>query len=101
MIKRPATQFSKLSGLLLERSPWQVPFWAAVYLAVAAILQFHFVSVPYDADTAYHVAVGRLIRTTVSFMLFRGPLSAGWQIIMPTRSFSYTCSSFPSPESTG
>ena len=53
---------SKLSDLLSASNPWQVPFWAAVYLVVAAILQFHFVSVPYDADTAYHVAVGRLIR---------------------------------------
>jgi hypothetical protein len=33
-----------------------------VYVAVAAVIQFGFVSIPYDADTAYHVAVGRLIR---------------------------------------
>lgn len=36
--------------------------WALVYLAVAATLQFVIVSVPYDADTAYHAAVGSLIR---------------------------------------
>jgi hypothetical protein len=36
--------------------------WALGYLALAALLQFRIVSIPYDADTAYHVAVGRLIR---------------------------------------
>jgi hypothetical protein len=41
---------------------WSIPGWAAVFLLVAGLLQFLVVSVPYDADTAYHVAVGRLIR---------------------------------------
>jgi hypothetical protein len=41
---------------------WPIAAWAAVYVAIAAIIQFGFVSIPYDADTAYHVAVGRLIR---------------------------------------
>ena len=36
--------------------------WALLYLAVAATLHFCVVSVPYDADTAYHAAVGSLIR---------------------------------------
>jgi hypothetical protein len=41
---------------------WQVLCWAAVCLLIAGVIQFCFVSVPYDADTAYHVAVGRLIQ---------------------------------------
>ncbi len=61
-MNRSNAAFSRLSGLSSVSGPWQVLFWASVYLIVAAILQFHFVSVPYDADTAYHVAVGRLIR---------------------------------------
>lgn len=36
--------------------------WAALYAAVAASIHFGAVSVPWDTDTAYHVAVGRLIR---------------------------------------
>ncbi len=36
--------------------------WAAAYLLLTGIVQFAFVSIPYDADTAYHVAVGRMIR---------------------------------------
>ena len=43
-------------------SRWQLLCWAAVYLFVAAAIQFYFVSVPYDADTTYHVAVGRMIQ---------------------------------------
>jgi hypothetical protein len=54
--------FPGLSRLLLGTSRWQVPCWAAVYLLLVALLQFYFVSVPYDADTAYHAAVGHLIR---------------------------------------
>ena len=42
--------------------PWQPSCWAAVYLLIAGVIQFYFVSVPYDADTAFHVAVGRLIQ---------------------------------------
>src|SRR5512138_1145758 len=41
---------------------WPIAVWAAGFLAIAAVVQFGFVSIPYDADTAYHVAVGRLIR---------------------------------------
>jgi hypothetical protein len=41
---------------------WQVPCWAILFVLIAGVLQFYLVSVPYDADTAYHVAVGRLIR---------------------------------------
>lgn len=41
---------------------WPIAAWALVFLAVSATIQFGFVSIPYDADTAYHVAVGRLIR---------------------------------------
>jgi len=33
-----------------------------VYLLIACLLQFYFISVPWDQDTAYHVAVGRLIQ---------------------------------------
>jgi hypothetical protein len=39
-----------------------MPCWAIVFVLIAGALQFYIVSVPYDADTAYHVAVGRLIR---------------------------------------
>lgn len=36
--------------------------WPAAYLAVAGLLQAS-IPVPWDEDTAYHVAVGRLLRT--------------------------------------
>lgn len=36
--------------------------WTLAYLGIAGLLEFFVVSVPYDADMAYHVAVGRLIR---------------------------------------
>jgi hypothetical protein len=36
--------------------------WVVAYLALSGAIQFFVTSVPYDADTAYHVAVGRLIR---------------------------------------
>lgn len=42
--------------------PWQLPCWLAVYLSIAGVIQFYFVSVPYDADTTFHVVVGRLIQ---------------------------------------
>lgn len=35
---------------------------AALYLVVAYVIQFHIVSVPIDADTNFHAAVGGLIR---------------------------------------
>ena len=37
-------------------------FWATLYLAITYALQFHVALIPYDADTNYHAAVGRLIR---------------------------------------
>ena len=43
------------------RNRWQLPCWAVVYLLIAGLLQFYVVSLPFDADTAYHAAVGRLI----------------------------------------
>src|SRR5512147_1992933 len=46
----------------VPRPRWPIGAWAVVYVAVAAAVQFGFVSIPYDADTDYHVAVGRLIR---------------------------------------
>jgi hypothetical protein len=47
-----------------DRPPprWPIAAWIGLYAAVAAAIQFGFVSIPFDADTAYHVAVGRLIR---------------------------------------
>lgn len=40
---------------------WRVAAWALVFLAVAGAVQWH-TRVPWDMDTAYHAAVGRLIR---------------------------------------
>jgi hypothetical protein len=45
----------------IGEGPWSLLAWAAVFLAVAGALQWY-TAVPYDADTAYHVAVGRMIR---------------------------------------
>lgn len=50
---------SRSSGTSLRH--WPVIFWAAAFLVVGATLQCH-TGAPLDADTAYHVAVGRLIR---------------------------------------
>ena len=41
---------------------WRVPCWAFIYIVLAGALQFLVVKAPWDADTAYHAAVGILIR---------------------------------------
>lgn len=41
---------------------WRAAAWALVHAAVAAAIQLGFARVPQDADTAYHVAVARLLR---------------------------------------
>ena len=45
-------------------APGHVPLlaWASIYLVIAAVIQFSVVSVPIDADTNFHAAVGSLIR---------------------------------------
>ncbi len=43
-----------------SRSRWTAAGWALAFLAVAGLLQL-LTPVPWDADTAYHVAVSRLI----------------------------------------
>jgi hypothetical protein len=40
---------------------WSILGWALVYVLVAGLIQY-FTSYPYDVDTAYHAAVGSLIR---------------------------------------
>jgi hypothetical protein len=40
----------------------RVFIWFFAYLIIAGFIQFFVVSAPYDADTAYHAVVGRLIR---------------------------------------
>lgn len=57
----PDSTSSKLSALLAAPGNVQLLVWAALYLVIAYVIQFHVVSVPIDADTAYHAAVGRLI----------------------------------------
>jgi hypothetical protein len=47
---------------LFSSGRWTAPCWAGAYLLIDGVIQFYFVSVPWDADTAYHVAVGRLIQ---------------------------------------
>lgn len=49
-------------GHLARHRRWEVLPIALACLAVAASIQFGAVSAPVDGDTAYHVAVGRLIR---------------------------------------
>jgi len=36
--------------------------WLAIYVFLAGFIQFYIISTPVDADTDYHIAVGRLIR---------------------------------------
>jgi len=50
---------SRATGFLRAFAPFG---WVALYAGVSAALHFAVVSVPWDTDTAYHVAVGRLIR---------------------------------------
>jgi hypothetical protein len=40
---------------------WDAVAWGAVFLALSAALQFVVGGDPFDADTAYHAAVGRLV----------------------------------------
>lgn len=42
-------------------SRWPIAVWALLYLLIAGALQLY-TTYPFDADTAYHAAVGRLIR---------------------------------------
>jgi hypothetical protein len=58
----PDSTSSKLSALLSAHGNVQLLAWAALYLVIAYVIQFYIVSVPIDADTAYHAAVGSLIR---------------------------------------
>jgi len=48
-----------LSSPAISRRP--ILIWAFLYLLIAGALQLY-TTYPYDADTAYHAAVGRLIR---------------------------------------
>jgi len=57
MAPRPSTLAEHLFG----SGRWQFPCWAILYLLIAGALQFHVVKAPWDADTAYHAAVGKLI----------------------------------------
>jgi len=40
---------------------WQLVFWATIFVLLTCILHFAVIAAPVDADTAYHIAVGRLI----------------------------------------
>jgi hypothetical protein len=53
---------SASDGFPFFRGRRELFFWAICYLLVAAGVQFLIVSVPIDADTAFHAAVGQLIR---------------------------------------
>jgi hypothetical protein len=44
-----------------SRTRWDAVTWGAIFLALSAALQFGVGGDPFDADTAYHAAVGRLI----------------------------------------
>jgi hypothetical protein len=44
-----------------SRAGWDAVAWGAAFLALSAALQFAVSGDPYDADTAYHAAVGRLV----------------------------------------
>jgi hypothetical protein len=57
----PDSTSTKLSAFFSAPGNAQLPAWAAVYCALASAVQFLIVSVPIDADTAYHAAVGRLL----------------------------------------
>ncbi len=50
-----------VSGPQAEAGPWQVAGMAALFFLVAGAIQYY-TSFPFDADTAYHAAVGQLIR---------------------------------------
>lgn len=43
------------------RNQWPVSVWFMVYLCIAGALQWY-TSYPWDSDTAYHFAVGKLLR---------------------------------------
>ncbi len=41
---------------------WSFVGWMTIYVLLTSFIHFFIISAPVDADTAYHVAVGRLIR---------------------------------------
>lgn len=52
----------RFADRIFRSGRWRIPCWAFLYLVLAGALQFHVVKAPWDADTAYHAAVGSLIR---------------------------------------
>jgi len=56
------THASPRLGLLSVFGKVELLLWVALYLCRGYVIQFHIVAAPHDADTAYHAAVGSLIR---------------------------------------
>ncbi len=51
-----------LSKTAMALRRWSFFGWMIIYVFLAGFIHFYIISAPVDADTAYHVAVGRLIR---------------------------------------
>jgi hypothetical protein len=76
-------------------SRWPVPVWALIYLLIAGALQLY-TSYPFDADTAYHAAVGKPIREHGILDAFLTPFS--WLADhYADKEPSSICFSYPSP----
>ncbi len=56
------SDLSWLNKVVIGLKNWSFVFWLTIYVLLAGFIHFYIISAPVDADTAYHVAVGRLIR---------------------------------------
>jgi len=53
---------SRLTAIADFLSSWGLAVWTILYVGIASFIHFFIIKAPVDADSAYHAAVGRLIR---------------------------------------
>ncbi len=53
---------SWLNQTALRLKHWSLVGWLIIYVCLASFIHFYIINAPVDADTAYHAAVGHLIR---------------------------------------
>jgi hypothetical protein len=61
MMQKPGLESLKRLVWSHADNKGQLIFWASIYLLLTCLLHFVIIAAPVDADSAYHVAVGRLI----------------------------------------
>jgi len=62
IVKQHFHYSSRLTGIADFLNSWRPIVWATLYVGIACSIQFFIINAPVDLDSAYHAAVGRLIR---------------------------------------